>query len=87
LRYAYLVDIIRGLIERDGDEEVDVEMEMGAGSGVGVGERIKKQQQLLSAYTGVLRGLIDRRDIMQVGLVLYIHLGNLEARGKGRQRW
>jgi len=36
-----LVDIIRGLIERDGDEEVDVEMEMmGAGSGVEVREKV-----------------------------------------------
>ncbi|KAN0113925.1 hypothetical protein V8E52_007233 [Russula decolorans] len=85
-----ILDIIRGLIGRDGDEEADVEMEMGAGSGVGVGERererkrVKKQQQLLPAYTCVLRGLIDRRSIVQarrVAELLHSHLGYVEGRG------
>jgi hypothetical protein len=78
-----ILDIIRGLIERDGDEKADVEMEMDA---VGVGERVKKQRQLLSAYTGVLRGLIDRRDIVQarrVAELLHSHLGYVEGRGDG----
>ena len=57
-----ILDIIRGLIER---EEADVEIKTGAESGVEVGEKIKNQEQLLYAYTGVLRGFIDRRDIVQ----------------------
>jgi hypothetical protein len=79
-----ILDIIRGLIEQDGDKETGVEMEMGAGSGVGVGGRVKKQLQLLIAYTSVLRGLIDRRDIVQarrVAELLHSHLGYVEGRG------
>jgi hypothetical protein len=81
-----LLDIIRGRIEHDEDEEADVvmEMEMGAGSGVGVREMVEKRQQLLPAYTGVLRGLIDRRKIVQarrVAELLHSHLGYVEGRG------
>jgi len=53
--------------------------------GVGVGKKVKRQQQqLLSAYTGVLRGFIDRRDIVQarrVAELLHSHLGYVEGRG------
>jgi hypothetical protein len=78
-----MLDIIRGQIGRHGDGEAHVEMEMGAGSGVGVRERVKKRQQLLSAYTSVLRGLIDRRNIVQarrVAELLHSHLGYVEGR-------
>ena len=78
-----ILDIIRELIER---EEADVKMKMGARSGVGVRgtKGVKNQQQLLTAYTGVLRGLIDRRDIVQarrVAELLHSHLGYVEGRG------
>ena len=85
-----LLDIIRGLIECDGDEEADAWMEVDVGSevglgGVGVEERVKKKKQLLlSAYTGVLRGLIDRRDLVQarqVAELLHSHLGYVEGSG------
>lgn len=84
-----MLDIIRGLIERQGDEEADVEMEMGAGSGAGAGERVRKSQKLLSAYTGVLRGLVDRRDLVQarrVAELLHSHLGYGEGRGNSDDR-
>jgi hypothetical protein len=79
-----LLDIIRGLIEHDEDEkEADVEMEKDAGSWVGERKEDKKKQQLLLAYTGVLRGFVDRRDIVQARRVtelLHSHLGYVEGR-------
>jgi hypothetical protein len=76
------LDITRGLVEHNGDEKVDVEMEMVAGSVMG--GRVKKRQLLLSAYTSVLRGFIDRRDIVQarrVAELLHSHLGYVEGEG------
>ena len=84
-----MLDIIRGLVERDGDKEamkveMEMEIEMGAKSGVEAVKRVKKQRQLLTAYTGVLRGLVDRRNIVQarqVAELLHSHLGYVEGRG------
>jgi hypothetical protein len=83
-----ILDIMRDLIDRDGDGEADVLMETGAGSGAGVGvvvgQSVKKEQRLLVAYTGVLRGLTDRRDIVQarrVAELLHSHLGYVEGGG------
>jgi len=53
---------------------------------VGVGGRVKKRQQLLLAYTGVLRGLIDRGDAVQarrVAELLRTHLGYVEGSSDG----
>jgi hypothetical protein len=79
-----MLDIIRGQIERHGDEDADnadVGMEMAAGSEAGVGGRDRKRQRLLHAYTGVLRGFADRRDIenaRRVAELLHSHLGYVE---------
>lgn len=80
-----MLDIIRGLLERDEEVEPGL-LELEVGMGVGVGERTKKQQQLLSAYTGVLRGLVDRRELVQarrVAELLHNHLGYVEGGGSG----
>lgn len=77
-----MLDIIRGQIERHGDGEAEMEM-AGAEAEVGVGESNKKRQQLISAYTGVLRGFVDRRDIVQarrVAELLHSHLGFVEGK-------
>ena len=89
-----LLDIIRELIDRDGDGEADVDVEMatGAVSGARAGAKlaavvwqgVKNEQQLLIAYTGVLRGFIDRRHIVQarrVAELLHSHLGYVEGGG------
>lgn len=90
-----ILDITRELIDRDGDGEANVVMETvagsGSGSGVGavVGQSVKKQRQLLVAYTGVLRGLIDRRDIVlarRVAGLLHSHLGYVEGGGSSDGR-
>jgi hypothetical protein len=75
-----MLDIIRGLLERDEVEEevglLDMEVWMG------VREKAKKQDQLLVAYTGVLRALIDRRELVQarqVAELIHSHLGYVEG--------
>jgi pentatricopeptide repeat protein len=76
------LDIMRGLVRHDGDEKGDVEMDMVAGSEMG--GRVKKRQLLLSAYTSVLRGFIDRRDVVharRIAELLHSHLGYVEGEG------
>ncbi|KAI0278048.1 hypothetical protein BGY98DRAFT_975734 [Russula aff. rugulosa BPL654] len=79
-----ILDVVRGQVERHGDEGADVDLEIEMGAESGVRERDKKQQQLRVAYTSVLRGFIDRRDIVrarQVAELLHSHLGYVEGRG------
>ena len=86
-----MLEIIHGLIERDEGTGAGVEMEsVGPGSGVWMGmgvrerERERKWQKLLAAYTSVLRGLIDRRDIVQarrVADLIHNNLGYVEGSG------
>ena len=81
-----MLDITRGLLERAGDEEVAEASLLETEAGMGAAERAKKQQQLLSAYTGVLRGFVDRRDLVQarrVANLLRGHLGYVEGAGTG----
>jgi hypothetical protein len=76
-----ILDIIGDVLERD-EAEVEVgllEMEVGMGGGKGAS---RKQQQLLTAYTGVLRGLVDRRELVQarqVAELIHSHLGYVEG--------
>ena len=75
-----LLDLVRDLVEQDEDEVVNV------GEGVRVWERVKKRQQLLLAYTSVLRGLVDRGDAVQarrVGKLIRSHLGYVEDNSVG----
>ena len=81
-----MLDITRGLLDCAGDEEVAEAGLLESEAGMGTGERAKKQQQVLSAYTGVLRGFVDRRDLVQarrVANLLRGHLGYVEGAGTG----
>jgi hypothetical protein len=81
-----MLDVVRELLERDEDEEADAEL-MGAGPvqvRVRLEKGVKKQEQMLIAYTGVLRGFIDRRYMVharRVAGLLHSHLGYVEGRG------
>jgi hypothetical protein len=81
-----MLDIVQGLLEcdkkyeeADVDVEMEIKLESRAGSArVGAGKRAKKRQSLLTTYTSVLRGFIDRRYIAQarrVAELLHSHLG------------
>lgn len=78
-----MLDVTRGLFERGGDEvETDGLLEMEPG--MGADKKARKQRWVLAAYTGVLRGLVDRRDLVnarQVAGQLHSQLGYVEGAG------
>ena len=78
-----MLDVTRGLFEHGGDEvETDGLLEMEPG--MGADEKTRKKRWVLAAYTGVLRGLVDRRNIVkarQVAGQLRSQLGYVEGAG------
>jgi hypothetical protein len=71
----HMLDIMRGLLEQGKQEEQEEEDE---------NAKTKQRQSLLTAYTGVVRGFADRRDLAharQVADMLTEQLGYVEGGG------
>jgi hypothetical protein len=78
-----MLDITRGLIQRAIEEDAEAGE---AEARVRVGRKPRREQHLLATYTGVLRGFVDSRQLVQarrVANLLRGHLGYAKGGGAG----